>query len=148
MRIPHEQAATHGGRFRPRYESQAAAQHPLRHRAQNQRTGGRVARKPWPGRLAGSHCGGQEQPQPPQVFLIGRPAIFMLAASHRHYDLFAGNPVTQAGGTKYKSQCSKLCNNDEYDDGDTGHNSLSSCPSPRQCSNRGVVGSLYSHGKY
>jgi hypothetical protein len=27
MRAHHEQAATHGGRFRPRYERQAAAQH-------------------------------------------------------------------------------------------------------------------------
>ena len=37
LRTPHEQAATtHGRRFRPRYESQAAAQRP-RHRAQNQR---------------------------------------------------------------------------------------------------------------
>jgi hypothetical protein len=27
MRTRHEQAATHGGRFRSRYESQAAAQH-------------------------------------------------------------------------------------------------------------------------
>src|SRR6516162_11059734 len=50
MRTPHEQAAPHGGRFRPRYESQAAAQHPRRHRAQNQRgadprSGRRVARK-------------------------------------------------------------------------------------------------------
>ena len=39
MRTPHEQAATHGGRFRPRYESQAAAQHLPRHRAQNRRRG-------------------------------------------------------------------------------------------------------------
>src|SRR6516225_7913418 len=39
MRTPHEQAATHGGRFRSRYESQAAAQHLRRHRAQNQRRG-------------------------------------------------------------------------------------------------------------
>src|SRR6516225_5377754 len=39
MRTPHEQAATHGGRFRPRYESQAAAQHLRRHRTQNQRGG-------------------------------------------------------------------------------------------------------------
>ena len=34
MRTPHEQAATHGGRFRPRYESQATAHH---HGAENQR---------------------------------------------------------------------------------------------------------------
>ena len=39
MRTRHEQAATHGGRFRSRYESQAAAQHLRRHRAQNQRRG-------------------------------------------------------------------------------------------------------------
>src|SRR6516164_10653835 len=39
MRTRHEQAATHGGRFRSRYESQAAAQHFRRHRAQNQRRG-------------------------------------------------------------------------------------------------------------
>src|SRR6516162_5664671 len=45
MRTPHEQAATHGGRFRPRYESQAAAaQHLRRHRAQNHR---RQKRKPF-----------------------------------------------------------------------------------------------------
>jgi len=37
MRTRHEQAATHGGRFRSRYESQAAAQHFRRHRAQSQR---------------------------------------------------------------------------------------------------------------
>src|SRR5215469_15104695 len=39
MRTRHEQAATHGGRFRSRYESQAAAQRLRRHRAQNQRRG-------------------------------------------------------------------------------------------------------------
>src|SRR6516225_4434651 len=39
MRTPHEQAATHGGRFRPRYESQAATQHLRRQRAQNRRRG-------------------------------------------------------------------------------------------------------------
>ena len=39
MRIPHEQAAPHGGRFRSRYESQAAALHFRRHRAQSQRRG-------------------------------------------------------------------------------------------------------------
>ena len=39
MRTRHEQAATHGGRFRSRYESQAAAQHLRRRRAQNQRRG-------------------------------------------------------------------------------------------------------------
>ena len=68
MRTPHEQAATHGGRFCPRYESQTAAQHP-RHRAQNQRradsrSGRRVARKPSADCVAGFHCGGQQQPQP------------------------------------------------------------------------------------
>ena len=39
MRTRHDQAATHGGRFRSRYESQAAAQRLRRHRAQNQRRG-------------------------------------------------------------------------------------------------------------
>jgi len=39
MRTRHEQATTHGGRFRSRYESQAAAQRLRRHRAQNQRRG-------------------------------------------------------------------------------------------------------------
>src|SRR5262249_29184410 len=60
MRTPHEQAATHGRRFRSRYESQAAAEQPRR-RAQNQRrahsrTGRRVARKPWPDRKSRSQA--------------------------------------------------------------------------------------------
>jgi hypothetical protein len=43
-------------------------------RAQNQRradprTDRRVARKPGPHRLADTHCGGQEHPQPPKRFV-------------------------------------------------------------------------------
>jgi hypothetical protein len=67
------------GRFRPRYESQAAAQRrrrPRNQRSADSRTSRRVAT--WPNRPAGSHCGGQEQPQPPQRFLVGRLAIFLL----------------------------------------------------------------------